>query len=55
MNITPEDAYAYVVYQTGALQAALRANGMKLHHIKPHGAFYSVLDRKSTRLNSSHT
>ena len=43
MNITPEDAYAYVVYQTGALQAALRANGMKLHHIKPHGAFYSVL------------
>ena len=43
MNITPEDAYAYVVYQTGALQAALRAHGMKLHHIKPHGAFYSVL------------
>ncbi|MGD9765689.1 MAG: LamB/YcsF family protein [Candidatus Binatia bacterium] len=43
MNITPEDAYAYVVYQTGALQAALRANGMKLHHVKPHGAFYSVL------------
>jgi UPF0271 protein len=43
MNITPADAYAYVVYQTGALQAALRANGMTLHHIKPHGAFYSVL------------
>ncbi len=43
MNITPEDAYAYVVYQTGALQAALRAHGMTLHHIKPHGAFYSVL------------
>ncbi|MBX9607484.1 MAG: LamB/YcsF family protein [Gammaproteobacteria bacterium] len=43
MNITPEDAYAYVVYQTGALQAALKANGMTLHHIKPHGAFYSVL------------
>ena len=43
MNITPEDAYAYIVYQTGALQAALRANGMRLHHIKPHGAFYSVL------------
>jgi UPF0271 protein len=43
MNITPEDAYAYVVYQTGALQAALRVHGMRLHHIKPHGAFYSVL------------
>ena len=43
MSITPEDAYAYVVYQTGALQAALRVHGMTLHHIKPHGAFYSVL------------
>lgn len=43
MNITPEDAHAYVVYQTGALQAALRVHGMKLHHVKPHGAFYSVL------------
>jgi UPF0271 protein len=43
MNITPEDAYAYTVYQTGALQAALKAHEMKLHHVKPHGAFYSVL------------
>ncbi|MGB1883984.1 MAG: 5-oxoprolinase subunit PxpA [Gammaproteobacteria bacterium] len=43
MNITPEDAHAYVLYQTGALQAALQKNGMRLHHIKPHGAFYSVL------------
>ncbi|MGD9604143.1 MAG: 5-oxoprolinase subunit PxpA [Gammaproteobacteria bacterium] len=43
MNITPEDAYAYVVYQVGALQASLATQGMKLHHIKPHGAFYSVL------------
>ena len=43
MNITPEDAHAYVLYQTGALQAALQVHGMRLHHIKPHGAFYSVL------------
>jgi 5-oxoprolinase (ATP-hydrolysing) subunit A len=43
MNITPEDAYAYVVYQVGALQASLKTQGMRLHHIKPHGAFYSVL------------
>ena len=43
MNITPEDAYAYVVYQVGALQASLAMHGLKLHHIKPHGAFYSVL------------
>ena len=43
MNITAEDAYAYIVYQVGALQASLATEGMKLHHIKPHGAFYSVL------------
>ena len=43
MNITAEDAHAYVVYQTGALQAALKIHGMDLNHIKPHGAFYSIL------------
>lgn len=43
MNITAEDAYAYMVYQVGALQATLATQGMKLHHVKPHGAFYSVL------------
>ncbi len=43
MNITPADAHAYVVYQTGALMAALRVHALQLHHIKPHGAFYSVL------------
>ena len=43
MNITPADARAYVIYQTGALQAALHVHGMKLHHVKPHGAFYTIL------------
>jgi 5-oxoprolinase (ATP-hydrolysing) subunit A len=43
MKISPEDAYAYVVYQVGALQATLATEGMRLHHVKPHGAFYSVL------------
>jgi 5-oxoprolinase (ATP-hydrolysing) subunit A len=43
MRITPDDCYAYVLYQTGALQAVLAADGMTLHHVKPHGAFYSIL------------
>ena len=43
MAITADDAYAYTVYQVGALQASLATQGLKLHHIKPHGAFYSVL------------
>ena len=42
MNITPEDAYAYMIYQTGALDAALRTEGMGLHHIKPHGALNNM-------------
>ena len=38
IRITPDDCYAYVLYQTGALQAVLAAEGMTLHHLKPHGA-----------------
>ena len=41
MTITPNDAYNFVLYQTGALQAFVHAQGGKLHHIKPHGAFYN--------------
>jgi UPF0271 protein len=44
MRITPDEAYAMVVYQTGALTAFLRAAGMALHHVKPHGALYSMLN-----------
>ncbi|MBM3676677.1 MAG: LamB/YcsF family protein [Actinobacteria bacterium] len=43
MKITPDDGYAYVMYQTGALRAFLDAAGLPLHHVKPHGAFYSIL------------
>lgn len=44
MRITPDEAYALVVYQTGALKAFLEAAGMKLHHVKPHGALYAMLN-----------
>ena len=42
MAISPEDAYNYVMYQTGALQAFIQANGGTLHHVKPHGALYNM-------------
>ena len=45
MAITPNDAYNFVLYQAGALQAFIRAQGGKLHHIKPHGAFYNQAAR----------
>ena len=43
MSLSPEEVYADTLYQAGALSAVLRAHGMELHHIKPHGALYSML------------
>lgn len=43
MDISPDEAYALVVYQVGALNAFLQAKGMTLHHVKPHGALYVML------------
>jgi UPF0271 protein len=44
MRITPDEAYAMVIYQTGALKAFLEAAGKALHHVKPHGALYAMLN-----------
>ena len=41
MKITPEEAYAYVLYQLGALDAFARVEGCNIQHIKPHGALYN--------------
>ncbi len=42
MNITPAEAGAYVKYQLGALLAFVKAQGLKLQHVKPHGALYNM-------------
>ncbi|PZT56730.1 LamB/YcsF family protein [Paenibacillus silvae] len=42
MEITAREAYDMVVYQIGALEAFVRANGGRLHHVKPHGALYNM-------------
>ncbi|MFC8688654.1 LamB/YcsF family protein [Brevibacillus porteri] len=42
MEISPEEAYDLVVYQIGALQAFVRAEGGTMHHVKPHGALYNM-------------
>ncbi len=41
MQITREDARNYTVYQLGALLAFAKAQGVKLQHVKPHGALYN--------------
>jgi UPF0271 protein len=46
MAITADEAHAYVLYQAGALAGLLKANGMTLHHVKPHGVFYLMLNEE---------
>ncbi|MGY2490547.1 5-oxoprolinase subunit PxpA [Cupriavidus sp. CP313] len=41
MQRDPEAVYADVLYQIGALDAIVRAQGGELHHVKPHGALYN--------------
>ncbi|HBP24616.1 MAG TPA: LamB/YcsF family protein [Oribacterium sp.] len=42
MNVSPAEAKAYTLYQIGALDAFCKAQGLKLQHVKPHGAFYNM-------------
>jgi len=41
MQRDPEAVYADMLYQIGALEAIVRAQGGELHHVKPHGALYN--------------
>ncbi len=42
MNATPAEVKAYIQYQVGALSAFCKAAGVKLRHVKPHGAMYNM-------------
>lgn len=42
MDVTKNEAKNYVKYQVGALQAFCRSSGIKLQHVKPHGALYNM-------------
>lgn len=41
MSASTEEIEGYVLYQLGALDAFARAEGLKLRHVKPHGALYN--------------
>jgi UPF0271 protein len=45
MNLDPAELTDMIIYQIGALQAMLEAEGMPLNHVKPHGVLYSMLWR----------
>lgn len=42
MTVTKEEARDYVLYQLGALDAFLKAEGLRMQHVKPHGALYNM-------------
>ncbi|MBA3325673.1 MAG: 5-oxoprolinase subunit PxpA [Rhodobacteraceae bacterium] len=45
MKIGRAELAACLIYQIGALTGFLRAEGMELNHIKPHGALYGMAAR----------
>ncbi|MCR5150807.1 MAG: LamB/YcsF family protein [Clostridiales bacterium] len=42
MDVTPEQVYYFTLNQLGAISALAKAKGVKLQHIKPHGAMYNM-------------
>lgn len=45
LHLSAEEVCAMTLYQIGALQAIVRAEGGVLHHVKPHGALYNMAAR----------
>ena len=42
MSVSPAEAKNMIIYQVGALDAFCKAAGVKLQHVKPHGALYNM-------------
>ena len=42
LSVSPAEAKAYTLYQLGALDAFCITQGVKLQHVKPHGALYNM-------------
>jgi 5-oxoprolinase (ATP-hydrolysing) subunit A len=51
LDTFPGEVRNYILYQIGALDAFARAAGVKLQHVKPHGAMYNLAakDEKTAR------
>lgn len=45
MQLSAAHVRADLIYQIGALNALIRAEGGRLHHVKPHGALYNQAAR----------
>jgi UPF0271 protein len=45
MHLPPDEIYAGILYQLGALSAIAQAEGARVKHLKPHGALYNQAAR----------
>ena len=45
MSVSPVELKAMTQYQIGALEAFCRAHGVRMQHVKPHGAMYNMAAR----------
>jgi 5-oxoprolinase (ATP-hydrolysing) subunit A len=45
MRVSPQEVEDIVLYQVGALEAIARSEGLRLVHVKPHGALYNMATR----------
>lgn len=53
--VSEEDVADYILYQTGALMAIAGTEGVRLTHVKPHGALYGqVVDSADLGLRVAH-
>jgi UPF0271 protein len=46
INATAQEIADFVLYQIGALSAVAKAEGVRLQHVKPHGALYNMAARR---------
>ena len=52
LRVSPDEAYAMTLYQIGALAAFANAAGMRVVHVKPHGALYNMAAKDAMLANA---
>jgi len=45
LNVTPQEAEDFVLYQIAAVAGVAAADGVKIQHVKPHGALFNMAVR----------
>jgi UPF0271 protein len=45
LNVTPEEAEDFVLYQIAAVAGVAAAEGVRIQHVKPHGALFNMAVR----------